>query len=73
MAAASGMPGMETTPTPADGPRSSLTAIGPEECTRMGFSPAAANGDPDTISTLPAASVPVANTWTPDDVEAKAR
>ena len=36
MAAASGMPGMETTPKPAEGLRSSLTAIGPEACTRIG-------------------------------------
>ena len=72
MAAANGMPGMETTPKPAEGPASSLTAIGPEACTKMGSSPTAASGDPDTISTLPAATVPVATTWSPDVVGANA-
>ena len=36
MAAASGMPGMETTPTPRGGPTSSLTAIGPEAARQSG-------------------------------------
>ena len=49
MAAASGMPGMETTPTAGDGPGSSLTAIGPEHVHQIGSSPAAASGDPDDL------------------------
>ena len=39
MAAASGIPGIVTTPKPPDGPASSLTAIGPLACTRIGIEP----------------------------------
>ena len=48
MAAASGIPGIVTTPTPPEGPTSSLTAIGPLARTTIGSSPAAASGEPDT-------------------------
>src|SRR5271170_4900169 len=72
MAAASGIPGIDTTPKPADGLASSLTAMGPEARTMIGSRPTAVRVDPDTISTAPAASVPVAITRLPDVVGANA-
>ena len=61
MAAASGMPGIVTTPTPPDGPASSLTAIGPEARTMIGIEPGRGERRIRTRRpTLPAASVPVA-------------
>ena len=73
MAAASGMPGMDTTPKPAEGPTSSLTAIGPEARTKIGIEPGGRQRGSGHDSTLPAASVPVATTWSPDVVGANAR
>ena len=72
MAGASGMPGIDTTPTPEEGPASSLTAIGPEAWTRIGSSPAALRGAPETTTEVPAARVPVATTRFPDAVVATA-
>ena len=63
---------METMPTPALGPTSSLTAIGPDARTTIGFRPAAVIGGPDTNTAVPGATVPVATTLLPVAVVAAA-
>ena len=72
MGAASGRPGIVTTPMPPEGPTSSLTASGPPAAATMGSRPAASSAAPATSAVLPGGSVPTASDRSPEDVRAYA-
>jgi hypothetical protein len=70
MAAASGIPGIVTTPIPPEGPASSLTAMGPLERTTIGSKPTFWSGAPETDPVVPPGTVAVLMARSPDDVTA---
>jgi hypothetical protein len=72
IAAASGIPGIVTTPTPPEGLASSLIAMGPPARTMMGSNAAEVRTELDTTAAALAARVPVAIGSSPVGVTANA-
>ena len=72
IAAANGIPGIVTTPTPPEGPTSSLTAIVPVARTTRGSNAVCERLLPDTTTVAPGAIAPAASTVRLDDETASA-